>query len=79
LLGLFAFGLLTKRKVSGWAVPVIAVICPALSYFITSYAPIWFDGFRIGIEVLILNGALMFAGLWAISKPEMMNSLRPAN
>jgi Na+/proline symporter len=69
LLGLFSFGLLTKRTVSGWAVPVVAVICPVISYFITLNAPVWFDGFRIGIEVLILNGALMFAGLWIVSKP----------
>lgn len=68
LLGLFSFGLLTRRAVSGWVVPMIAVICPAISYLITLYAPVWFDGFRIGIEVLILNGALMFAGLWIVSR-----------
>jgi Na+/proline symporter len=68
LLGLFSFGLLTKRKVSGWAVPIIAVACPMICYLIATYVPIWFDGFKIGLEVLILNGALMFAGLWMVSK-----------
>jgi Na+/proline symporter len=67
LLGLFLFGLLTKRKVTGWAVPAIAVICPALCYLFAVNAPVWFNGFTIGLEVLILNGALMFAGLWVVS------------
>jgi len=68
LLGLFSFGLLTKRKVSGLAVPIIAVICPGLTYLIATYAPVWFDGFKIGLEALILNGALVFLGLWTVSK-----------
>jgi Na+/proline symporter len=68
LLGLFAFGLLTKRKVGGWAVPVIAVASPALCYVFAVYAPVWFDGYRLGFEALILNGAIMFGGLWIVSR-----------
>jgi Na+/proline symporter len=68
LLGLFSFGLLTKRKVTGWAVPAIAVICPVLCYFFAVNVPVWFNGFTIGLEVLILNGGLMFLGLLLVSK-----------
>jgi Na+/proline symporter len=68
LLGLFSFGLLTRRKISGLAVPIIAILCPVLTYLIVLYAPVWFGGFNIGIEALILNGALVFAGLWMVSK-----------
>ncbi len=67
LLGLFTFGLYTKRHVSGLAVPTIALICPLLSWVISTYAPIWFDGYKIGYEVLLINGALMFGGLWLAS------------
>jgi Na+/proline symporter len=68
LLGLFSFGLLTRRKIGGWSVPLVAVLCPLICYWIAVNAPVWFDGYKIGLEVLVLNGALMFAGLWAISK-----------
>lgn len=68
LLGLFSFGLLTTRKVNGIAVPFIAVACPLISWLITSYAPVWFDGYQIGFEVLVINGALMYLGLFLFSK-----------
>jgi hypothetical protein len=28
-----------------------------------------FSGYKIGIELLMINGLLTFMGLWAISKP----------
>lgn len=68
LLGLFSFGLLTTRKVNGTAVPFIAVACPLISWFISANTPIWFDGYKIGFEVLVMNGALMFLGLFIFSK-----------
>jgi SSS family transporter len=68
LLGLFSFGLFTKRKVTGVAVPFIAAACPLISWFISSNAPVWFDGYKIGYEVLVINGALMYLGLFLFSK-----------
>ena len=70
LLGLFSFGLLTKRKVNGKAVPFIAIACPLISWFISSNAPVWFDGYKIGYEVLVINGALMYLGLFLFSKKD---------
>lgn len=70
LLGLFTFGLLTKRKVTGMAVPFIAAACPLISWFISSNAPIWFNGYKIGYEVLLINGGLMYLGLFLFSKRE---------
>ena len=70
LLGLFSFGLFTKRKVNGKAVPFIAVACPLISWFISSNAPVWFDGYKIGYEVLLINGALMYLGLLLFSKKD---------
>jgi Na+/proline symporter len=68
LLGLFSFGVLTKRQVRDKLVPVICVVSPILSYLISSNAGVWFDGYKIGIEILIINGLITFAGLWLVSK-----------
>lgn len=68
LLGLFTFGLFTKREMKGWPVLLICVIAPALSYGLSSNSEAWFNGYKIGLEILIINGLITFVGLWAISK-----------
>lgn len=69
LLGLFSFGIFTRRKLpDGAAVPVICLAAPAICYYISENAAVWFNGFQIGIELLILNGLLTFIGLVFISK-----------
>ena len=68
LLGLFAFGLLTKLPVRDKLVPLICVLSPLLSYLVSSYSEHWFDGYKIGIEILIINGMITFLGLFLISK-----------
>ena len=68
LLGLFAFGLMTTRKISGWPVLLVCLIAPCVSYLISTEAPILFGGYQIDIEILIINGLLTMAGLWAISR-----------
>lgn len=68
LLGLFAFGILTKRQLSNSpAVPAIAVLSPLICYLIKHYSADLFGGFQIGIELLILNGLITFVGLYLIS------------
>jgi SSS family transporter len=67
LLGLFSFGLFTNRKVTGKLVPVVCVISPVISYILSSHAPVWFNGYQIGIEVILINGMLTFFGLFLIS------------
>jgi Na+/proline symporter len=70
LLGLFAFGILTHRKLAeNWAIPLICLIAPAICYYVSDHATAWFNGFQIGIELLILNGLLTFLGLCIVSKP----------
>jgi SSS family transporter len=67
LLGLFAFGMLTSRKVrDNWVIPV-CLVSPVLSYLINSNADILLGGFQLGFLILALNGILTFIGLWAIS------------
>jgi len=69
LLGLFAFGILTKRVISdGIVVTVICLLAPLLSYFLSQYSASIFGGYQVGIELLVINGLLTFIGLLAISK-----------
>jgi SSS family transporter len=69
LLGLFAFGILTKRRLpESYFVIVICLVAPVLCYFLKIYAPQWSNGYQIGIELLLINGILTFLGLLAISK-----------
>ena len=70
LLGLFTFGILTKRIVrQGYATLIVCLVAPVVCYLISHNAAQWFGGFQIGIELLILNGLLTFMGLWLISVP----------
>jgi Na+/proline symporter len=69
LLGLFAFGILTKRKINdGLIVTAICILAPVLSYFLSKYSATLLGGYQIGIELLIMNGLLTFLGLLMISK-----------
>lgn len=63
LLGLFAFGLLSKRAVKDKWVPIIAVVCPVIWYLLNDNFPGVF-----GFELLIYNGASVFLGLALSSK-----------
>ena len=69
LLGLFSFGILTKRRLPDIPlVAAIAVLSPILCYFIQQFAPLIFDGYAIGIEILLINGFITFLGLLFLSK-----------
>jgi Na+/proline symporter len=69
LLGLFAFGLLTRRSVrDGW-VPLVAVAAPILCWVIDLNQRALFGNWQLGLELLLLNGALTFGGLWLVSRP----------
>jgi Na+/proline symporter len=70
LLGLFTFGIITKRILNDTLSPIVCIIAPILCYIIQLNAPSLFGGYQIGIEMLILNGAMTFAGLYIISKPK---------
>ncbi len=68
ILGLFAFGLLTRWKVAGRWVPWVALAAPIISYVLSTYSEQLFAGYKFGFELLILNGFLTFAGLFLIRK-----------
>jgi Na+/proline symporter len=63
LLGMFAFGLFTRRAVYDRWTPYIAVASPMLCYLIDVTIGT-LTGYRFGYELLMLNGLLTFAGLY---------------
>ncbi len=69
LLGLFAYGLFTRRGVSGRLVPWIAVASPVVCFAVDSLSNMMF-GYTFGYELLMLNGLLTFAGLWITGRKE---------
>lgn len=74
LLGLFFFGILTKRKMKEVLVPVVCILVPLICYILDKNSVQWLNGYRFGYEMLILNGLLTFGGLYLISnKPIKTN------
>ena len=67
LLGLFAFGLFSKRKVTDSLVPLVCIASPILTYLLDTYSTTLFFGYQMGFEVLLANGLITFAGLGLIS------------
>ena len=66
ILGLFAFGIFSKRQVSDALVPFIAVLSPIISLLLYFYSERLF-GYKFGFEILLINGGMMVFGLWVSS------------
>lgn len=66
LLGLFAFGIFTKYQINrkGWILAV-TLLAPVVTYLLNQLVIIYTD-YRIGVELIIINGLLTFIGLWMI-------------
>jgi hypothetical protein len=63
ILGLFAFGILTKKSVKDKYVPIVAIVAPLICLVLQLNAGRWFGGYRFSYELLPLNAALTFIGL----------------
>lgn len=68
LLGLYTFGLFTKRKADDRWVPVIAILSPVICYVLKLNSPNWF-GYTFGFEILLLNGLITFL-LLLLARPQ---------
>ena len=68
LLGLFSFGIFTKRKLMEIGVPLVCIAVPLVCYWLDKNSTELFNGYNFGYELLIVNGLLTFLGLWIISK-----------
>ncbi|UZR98870.1 sodium:solute symporter [Chondrinema litorale] len=67
LVGLFAFGMLSKSSVKGKWIPFICIISPIASYVIDYLLPKLFNGYQLGYAVMLLNTLLTFFGLAILS------------
>ncbi|MBK6635533.1 MAG: sodium:solute symporter [Chitinophagaceae bacterium] len=89
LLGLFSFGILTKRHLNEKLIWAVCIIAPAMALGLDMLSsPEWYEkklhltlglrslsesifhGYKIGNELILINGLFTFAGLLLISKKE---------
>ena len=68
LLGLFSFSILTRRSLRGQWVPLVCILSPILCFFLDKYQEYLFGNFKIGLELLLINGVFTFLGLYLISR-----------
>lgn len=73
LLGLYAFGLFTKFNVRDKGVPIVAILSPIIC-FILSWSLKNYVGYKMGYELLLLNGILTFVGLMILKKSSKSTS-----
>jgi Na+/proline symporter len=66
LLGLFAYGVLTKRLVNDKLTPAFCIISPAITFLLDTYSFAW-TGYAIGFELIVINALLMFLMLYLSS------------
>ncbi len=72
ILGLFAFGLLSKRWVPDViGVLFVCIVSPVICYFLNTFSTQIFFGYQLGFELLLLNGLLTFLGLLLLSRGTM--------
>jgi hypothetical protein len=91
LLGLFAFGILTKRVLNEKFIWTVCIIAPLLALILDMLSnPAWYEaklhvklgldaistsifhGYKIGNELILINGIFTFIGLWMISKKSLV-------
>ena len=78
LLGMFAFGLFTKRKTNDAITPYIALASPILCYILGIYTETrWV--YKMGYELLMINGLITFTGLYIGSIKSLTKNIDYAN
>lgn len=66
ILGMFAFGICTKKQVRDKYVPLVALISPILCFVLQKNSQVWFNGYTFSYELLIFNALFTFIGLTLI-------------
>ena len=67
ILGMFVFGIFIKRQVKDKWISLVAIIAPILCFIVDRNSQEWFNGYRFSYELLILNAAFTFVGLYILS------------
>ncbi|MBO5963344.1 MAG: sodium:solute symporter, partial [Bacteroidales bacterium] len=71
LLGLFAFGIFTKRRVNDKLVPYVCIAAPVICFILNNNSQAWFN-YSFDFELLLVNAILTFGGLCAISRKAVL-------
>ena len=84
LIGIFAFGIFTKRHLNDLLVPILSLVSIGISIFLSLYskggkmveegAPGIFGDYIIGHELIIINAAITFILLLSFSSKDPMQS-----
>ena len=70
LLGLFFFGIFSKKKASDKFIPIVAIAAPVICYILESFLDHLY-GFSFGFALLPVNGIITALGLSIISINEV--------
>lgn len=70
LLGLFFFGILTKRELNDKYAWLVCLLLPIILYFLKQNESRIFGSYNLGYELLGINGLLCFLSLFLVSKPK---------
>lgn len=70
ILGLFAFGMLTKKQVRDKYIPLVAILSPILCFILQKNSEVWFNGYAFSYELLIFNAFFTFIGLCLLTVNE---------
>lgn len=68
ILGLFTFGIFTKKQVRDKYIPWVAIASPILCFVVQKNSQAWFNGYQFGYELLIFNALFTFIGLCLLIK-----------
>ncbi|MDR1866076.1 MAG: sodium:solute symporter [Bacteroidales bacterium] len=67
ILGMFAFGIFTKKQVRGRYIPLVALVAPVLCFVLQKNSAAWFNGYKFSYELLIFNALFTFIGFYIVA------------
>ena len=73
ILGMFAYGIFSKRQVHDCFIPLVAILAPILCYILQTNSAAWFNGYEFSYEILIFNALFTAIGFAICSKKVAVN------
>jgi len=70
ILGMFAFGIFTRKPVRDKYIPLVAILSPILCFILQTNSEKWFNGYSFSYELLIMNALFTFIGFSLLIKKE---------
>lgn len=76
LLGLFAFGIFTKKQIKDRYVWIVAVASVAITFILGNLPSSYLGGYEFSYELLLVNGGITYFGLWLLRTNEPSPALQ---